>query len=103
MLVKENISNMEPTSFENLGYLRKKSNINRANLKWEQNLITKRGIKLNQFKNTRYKRVETKNISSWDWRSVSNAINGMIEVGLQGVEFIAVNTDAQDLRLLLSK
>ena len=28
-----------------------------------------------------------------------NAINGMIEAGLQGVEFIAVNTDAQDLRL----
>ena len=27
-----------------------------------------------------------------------NAINGMIEAGLQGVEFIAVNTDAQDLR-----
>ena len=28
-----------------------------------------------------------------------NAINGMIENGLQGVEFIAVNTDAQDLKL----
>ena len=28
-----------------------------------------------------------------------NAINGMIENGLQGVEFIAVNTDAQDLKM----
>mgnify|MGYP001494040914 CR=1 FL=1 len=28
-----------------------------------------------------------------------NAINGMIDHGLQGVEFIAVNTDAQDLKL----
>jgi len=28
-----------------------------------------------------------------------NAINGMIDAGLQGVEFIAVNTDAQDLRV----
>ncbi len=28
-----------------------------------------------------------------------NAINGMVENGLQGVEFIAVNTDAQDLKL----
>ena len=28
-----------------------------------------------------------------------NAINGMIEAGLQGVEFVAVNTDAQDLRM----
>ena len=28
-----------------------------------------------------------------------NAINGMIEAGLQGVEFVAVNTDAQDLKL----
>ena len=27
-----------------------------------------------------------------------NAINRMIEAGLQGVEFIAVNTDAQDLK-----
>lgn len=26
-----------------------------------------------------------------------NAINGMIEAGLQGIEFIAINTDAQDL------
>ena len=28
-----------------------------------------------------------------------NAINEMIENGMQGVEFIAVNTDAQDLKL----
>jgi len=28
-----------------------------------------------------------------------NAINGMIDAGLQGVEFIAVNTDAQDLKV----
>ena len=28
-----------------------------------------------------------------------NAINSMIEAGMQGVEFVAVNTDAQDLRL----
>ena len=28
-----------------------------------------------------------------------NAIDGMIDAGLQGVEFIAVNTDAQDLKL----
>ena len=29
-----------------------------------------------------------------------NAINEMIENGMQGVEFIAVNTDAQDLKLV---
>jgi len=28
-----------------------------------------------------------------------NAINGMIESGLKGIEFVAVNTDAQDLRM----
>ena len=28
-----------------------------------------------------------------------NAINGMIETGLKGVEFVAVNTDAQDLKM----
>ena len=28
-----------------------------------------------------------------------NAINGMIEAGLRGVEFVAVNTDAQDLKM----
>ena len=32
-----------------------------------------------------------------------NAINGMIEAGLQGVEFIAVNTDAQDLKMNKAK
>ena len=32
-----------------------------------------------------------------------NAINEMIENNLQGVEFIAVNTDAQDLKLSKSK
>jgi len=32
-----------------------------------------------------------------------NAINGMIEAGLEGVEFIAVNTDAQDLNLNKAK
>ena len=28
-----------------------------------------------------------------------NALNGMIEAGMQGVEFVAINTDAQDLKL----
>ena len=28
-----------------------------------------------------------------------NAINSMIESGMEGVEFVAVNTDAQDLRV----
>ena len=32
-----------------------------------------------------------------------NAINGMIESGLQGVEFVAINTDAQDLKLSKAK
>ncbi len=32
-----------------------------------------------------------------------NAIDGMIDAGLQGVEFVAVNTDAQDLKLSKAK
>ena len=32
-----------------------------------------------------------------------NAINKMIESGLQGVEFVAVNTDAQDLKTSKAK
>ena len=28
-----------------------------------------------------------------------NALNSMIEAGMQGVEFVAVNTDAQDLKM----
>ena len=32
-----------------------------------------------------------------------NAINGMMEAGLQGVEFVAVNTDAQDLKINKAK
>ena len=31
--------------------------------------------------------------------AVGNAINGMIATGLQGVEFVAVNTDTQDLKM----
>ena len=31
-----------------------------------------------------------------------NAINEMIDNGMQGVEFIAVNTDAQDLKFQLN-
>ena len=27
-----------------------------------------------------------------------NALNGMIDAGMEGVEFVAVNTDAQDLK-----
>ncbi len=30
-----------------------------------------------------------------------NAINGMIDSGMEGVEFVAVNTDAQDLIIYL--
>ena len=32
-----------------------------------------------------------------------NVINGMIESGLQGVEFVAINTDAQDLKMNKAK
>ena len=32
-----------------------------------------------------------------------NAINAMIEAGMQGVEFVAVNTDAQDLKMSKSR
>ena len=32
-----------------------------------------------------------------------NAVNAMIDAGMQGVEFVAINTDAQDLKLLLEK
>ena len=32
-----------------------------------------------------------------------NAINEMIDAGMQGVEFVAVNTDAQDLKTSKSK
>ena len=28
-----------------------------------------------------------------------NAINAMIESGMEGVEFVAINTDAQDLKM----
>ena len=28
-----------------------------------------------------------------------NAINGMMDAGMNGVEFVAVNTDAQDLKM----
>ena len=34
------------------------------------------------------------------WWCSGNAINEMIDNGMEGVEFVAVNTDAQDLRLV---
>ena len=30
---------------------------------------------------------------------MSNAIDAMIDAGMKGVEFVAVNTDAQDLKM----
>ena len=43
-------------------------------------------------------RVTTKTFSDEIGGTGGNAINEMINNGMQGVEFIAVNTDAQDLK-----
>ena len=32
------------------------------------------------------------------WVAGGNALNGMIEAGMQGVEFVSINTDAKDLK-----
>ena len=50
------------------------------------------------FKNTRDKRITTTTIVLGVGGAGGNAINEMIDNGMQGVEFIAVNTDAQDLK-----
>ena len=46
----------------------------------------------------RTKRIKTKNFS-FRLGGAGETINAMIEAGMEGVEFVAVNTDAQDLKM----
>ena len=49
---------------------------------------------------SRYKRIKNQEYLFCEAGGAGgNAINGMIDNSLQGAEFIAVNTDAQDLKL----
>ena len=81
----------------NLNLLPEKAFQNRSNLKWENKQkgvimsINVGGGELRELK----PRILVISVGGAD----GNAINAMIEAGMQGVEFVAVNTDAQDLKM----
>ena len=55
------------------------------------------------FKSTEIKELQPRLLVVGVGGAGGNALNEMIDNGLQGVEFIAVNTDAQDLKLSKAK
>ena len=83
---------------KNLKFCKKKLFKNRSNLK--NGKINRKG-RCHEYKCWRWraKRIKTKNFSFGVGGAGGNAINAMIEAGMQGVEFVAVNTDAQDLKM----
>ena len=61
--------------------------------------LTNRGIKMTiNFKTPEIKELQPRLLVMGVGGAGGNAINEMIDNGMQGVEFIAVNTDAQDLK-----
>jgi cell division protein FtsZ len=63
-----------------------------------------RGIKMTiNFKSPEIRELQPRLLVLGVGGAGGNAINGMIDAGLQGVEFVAVNTDAQDLKLSKAK
>ena len=60
-------------------------------------LIIMRGKMTINFKTPEIKELKPRILVLGVGGAGGNAINKMIESGLQGVEFVAVNTDAQDL------
>ena len=90
----------EPTIFEKFKVnARKKANINRSSLKWEKHLNNKEGNKMAiNFKVPEIKELKPRILVLGVGGAGGNAINEMIDAGVDGVEFVAVNTDAQDLK-----
>ena len=76
---------------------RKKAYQNRSNLKWG----TKQKENYHEYKywRRRVERIKPRILVLGVGGAGGNAINAMIDAGMQGVEFVAVNTDAQDLKM----
>ena len=68
-------------------------------LNGKNNLITKREYMTINFKQPDIRELKPRILVLGVGGAGGNAINEMIDAGMQGVEFIAVNTDAQDLKL----
>jgi cell division protein FtsZ len=85
---------------KNLGLLQEESltQTERA-LNGKNNLITKREYMTINFKQPDIRELKPRILVLGVGGAGGNAINEMIDAGMQGVEFIAVNTDAQDLKL----
>jgi len=84
---------------KNLGLLQKENQtfIELA-LNGKNNLITKGGKMTINFKAPDIKELKPRILVLGVGGAGGNAINEMIESGVEGVEFVAVNTDAQDLK-----
>ena len=88
----------EPKIFEKFKVVaRKKAYQNRSNLKWE-NKQKGRSMSIN-IGGGELKELKPRILVLGVGGAGGNAVNAMIEAGMQGVEFIAVNTDAQDLKM----
>ena len=94
----------EPTIFEKFKVCKKKANLNRVSLNGSINL-TNNGDKIMtiNFKVPEIKELKPRILVLGVGGAGGNAINEMIDAGVDGVEFVAVNTDAQDLKTSKSK
>ena len=88
----------EPKLFEKFKILAsKKAYQNRSKLKWGKQ--TKRGGSMSiNIGGGELKELKPRILVLGVGGAGGNAINAMIDAGMQGVEFVAVNTDAQDLK-----
>ena len=89
----------EPKNFDKFkAFARKKAFQNRSNLKWEQKQ-ERRAIMSINVGGGELRELKPRILVIGVGGAGGNAINAMIEAGMQGVEFVAVNTDAQDLKM----
>ena len=73
-------------------------------LNGSKNLINKKGGNMTiNFKVPEIKELKPRILVLGVGGAGGNAINEMIEAGVEGVEFVAVNTDAQDLKTSKAK
>ena len=78
-------------------FARKKAFQNRSNLKWDNK---QKGVNMSiNVGGGELRELKPRILVIGVGGAGGNAVNAMIEAGMQGVEFVAVNTDAQDLKM----
>ena len=105
LLVGKNFSNMEPSNYDKFKVTAKENltSIVPA-LNGNKNLKNKKGGNMTiNFKVPEIKELKPRILVLGVGGAGGNAINEMIDAGVEGVEFVAVNTDAQDLKTSKAK